>query len=110
VKRNERVLNKGSRWVLYHGTSTVRLKTILKEGCLRTSKPGDPKIALTTERSVAGCFACSAVFGDRHDHPDEGSSGVVLVLDAERLLTPRLRSDGISGCLLGERDSVLEEY
>lgn len=76
----------GSRWVLYHGTSTARLKNILKENRLRTSKPGDPKIALTTERSVAEYWACHSVLTDRHDHPDEESSGIILVLDGERLL------------------------
>jgi hypothetical protein len=76
----------GSRWVLYHGTSTARLKSILKEGRLHVSNPGDPKISLTTERSVAEYWACLAVFGDRHDHLDEESSGVVLMLDGERLL------------------------
>jgi hypothetical protein len=76
-----------SRWVLYHGTSTRRFKTILKEGILRTSNPGEPTIALTTERSVTEYFACNVVAGDRHDHPEDESSGTVLVLDAEWLLS-----------------------
>jgi hypothetical protein len=86
MKPNERPVGEGSRWVLYHGTSTARLKRICQEGRLRTSQPGDPKIALTTERSVAEYFACVAVSGDRHDRPDEESSGVVLVLDGEGLI------------------------
>jgi hypothetical protein len=61
-------------------------KVFSKEGILRTSKTGDVKIALTTERSVAEYFACNAVFGDRHDHPEEESSGVVLVFNGEGLL------------------------
>jgi hypothetical protein len=40
----------GSRWVLYHGTSTARLKRILEDGRLRTSGTDDPKVSLTTER------------------------------------------------------------
>lgn len=75
-----------SRWVLYHGTSTSRLNSILKEDRLRISNPGDPKISLTTERSVAEYWACHAVFGDRHDRSDKESKAVVLVLDCEKLL------------------------
>jgi hypothetical protein len=86
MKPNERPVDEGSRWVLYHGTSTARLKGILSDGRLRTSQPGDPKIALTTERSVAEYFACVAVFGDRRDRPAQESSGVVLVLDGEGLI------------------------
>jgi hypothetical protein len=69
-----------SRWILYHGTSTYRLKAIQRENHLRP-EPGTGKISLTTERSVAEYFACNAVFGDRHDHPDEESNPVVLVMD-----------------------------
>ncbi|MGA8707062.1 MAG: hypothetical protein WB646_08760 [Steroidobacteraceae bacterium] len=86
MKPNEKELDKSSRWVLYHGTSSARLESILKEGLLRTSKTGDSKIALTTERSVAEYFACVAVFCDRRDHPGAENSGVVMVLDGERLL------------------------
>lgn len=86
MRPSERSAGKGSRWVLYHGTSTARLKSILKNGRLRTSEPGDPKIALTTERSVAEYWACHAVLGDLDRHPGEESSGVVLMLDGERLL------------------------
>jgi hypothetical protein len=31
-------------------------------------------------------FACNAVFADRHDHPDDDCSAVILVLDGEGLL------------------------
>jgi hypothetical protein len=86
VKQNEQYLCEGSRWVLYHGTSTARLQSILGDGGLRTSGTGNPKISLTTRRSVAEYWACHAVFGDRHDRPDEDSSPVVLVLDGEGLL------------------------
>jgi hypothetical protein len=86
VKQNEQHFDEASRWVLYHGTSTARLKPILAEDRLRKATSGDQKIALTTERSVAEYFACNAVFGDRHDRPNEESSGVVLVLDREGLL------------------------
>jgi hypothetical protein len=86
VNQNERHVYDGSRWVLYHGTSTARLKRILEDGRLRRATTGDQKIALTTERSVAEYFACNAVFGDKHDHPDAESSPVVLVLDGAGLL------------------------
>jgi hypothetical protein len=76
-----------SRWVLYYGTSSPRLKEINRDGCLRTSVQGDPKISLTTERCVAEYWACHAVFADHHDHPREESSPVDLVLNGERLLT-----------------------
>jgi hypothetical protein len=86
VEQNEQRFDEASRWVLYHGTSTARLKRILAEGRLRRATIGDQKIALTTERSVAEYFACKSVFGDRHDRPNEESTGVVLVLDGEGLL------------------------
>jgi hypothetical protein len=86
MKQNEQHLYEGTRWVLYHGTSTARLKRILEDGRLRRATIGDQKIALTTERSVAEYFACNAVFADKHDHPDEESSPVVLVLDGEGLM------------------------
>jgi hypothetical protein len=69
VKQKEQHLDEGSRWVLYHGTSTARLKHILVEDRLRRATVGDRKIALTTERSVAEYFACNAVFADKHDPP-----------------------------------------
>jgi hypothetical protein len=86
VKQNEECLYAASRWVLYHGTSTARLKHILEDGRLRRASIGDQKIALTTERSVAEYFACNAVFGDKRNYPGEESSPVVLVLDGAGLL------------------------
>jgi hypothetical protein len=71
--------------ILYHGTSTYRLKSIQCENCLRVSQPGEPKVSLTTERRVAEYFACNMVFADRHDHPDEQSHPVILVLDGDGL-------------------------
>jgi hypothetical protein len=41
---------------------------------------------LTTDRSVAEYWACHAVFGDLDRDPGVESSGVVLILDGERLL------------------------
>jgi hypothetical protein len=115
LKQNEQRLHEGSRWVLYHGTSTARPKRILEDGRLRASGTDDPKISLTTERSVAEYWAFHAVFGDRHDRPDEDSSEVVLVLDGEGLLELQYdlvqRSDlGRGGMRLGERDRVLGRY
>lgn len=75
-----------SRWLLYHGTSSYRLKQILRENRLRPSQTGTQKISLTPERSVAEYFACNAVFGDRHDRPQEETKPVLLVLDGEGLI------------------------
>src|SRR5215467_9126924 len=86
MNQYEQHLHEAAPWVLYHGTSTLRLKRILEDGRLRRATVGDQKIALTTERSVAEYFACNAVFADRHDHPDEESSPVLLVLDGEGLV------------------------
>jgi hypothetical protein len=87
MRQNEQHFDEASRWALYHGTSTARLKLILGEDRLRKATIGDQKIALTTERFVAEYFACNAVFGDRHNRPNEESSGVVLVLDGKGLLS-----------------------
>jgi RNA:NAD 2'-phosphotransferase (TPT1/KptA family) len=101
VNQNEQHVYDGSRWVLYHGTSTARLKRILEDGRLRTSGTDDPKISLTTERSVAEYWACHAVFGDRRNRTGEDSSEVVLVIDGEGLLElnydPSAFSDPIWG-------------
>jgi hypothetical protein len=75
-----------SRWVLYHGTSTRRLKSIIRENRLRLPEIGDPEISLTPDRSAAEYFACGAVAGDLHDHPGEESAPVVLVIDGEGLI------------------------
>jgi hypothetical protein len=71
------------RSILYHGTSTYRLKAIQRDNRLPVSPTGDPKIALTTERSVAEYFACNAAMGDHRNHPEEESHPVLLVLDGE---------------------------
>lgn len=102
MKQNEQHLDEGSRWVLYHGTSTARLKQILAEDRLRKATIGDQKIALTTERSVAEYFACNAVFADKHDRPDEESSAVVLVLDGEGLLADNYNLVPFSDLYWGE--------
>jgi hypothetical protein len=61
----------------------------LADGQLRLEtdpEPRIPKVALTTERSVAEYWACLAAADDQHNHPDAESRGVVLVLNGERLL------------------------
>jgi hypothetical protein len=40
MKQKEQHLYDGSRWVLYHGTSTARLKRILEDGRLRRATRG----------------------------------------------------------------------
>jgi hypothetical protein len=85
------------RWVLYHGTSTYRLKGILRENRLRIDALSGEKISLTPERSVAEYFASNAVFGDRHDHPNEESNPVVLMLDGEGLVALLHDLEGYTG-------------
>jgi hypothetical protein len=102
VKQNEQHVYEGSRWVLYHGTSTARLKRILEDGRLRTSGTDNPKISLTTERPVAEYWACHAVFGDRRDRPGEDSSEVVLVIDGEGLLELNYDLSAFSDPISGE--------
>ena len=97
MQQEEQHVLRPSRWVLFHGTSTYRLKQILRENRLRLPQVGDEKISLTTERSVAEYFACNAVFGDRHDHPDEESHPVVLVLDGEGLVALLYELEGYTG-------------
>jgi hypothetical protein len=89
--------DKPPRWVLYHGTSTYRLKGILGENSLRITALGGEKISLTPERSVAEYFASNAVFGDRHDHPNEESNPVVLMLDGEGLVALLHDLEGYTG-------------
>ena len=93
--------------VLYHGTSTARLKRILEDGRLRRATVGDQKIALTTERSAAEYSACNAVFGDKHDHPDEESSAVVLALDGAGLLALNYNLVPLSVIRIGEKASAI---
>lgn len=86
MKQNEQQLDGGSRWLLYHGTTTYRLKSILKDDRLTRPGIGDQKISLTTERSVAEYFSNVALHGDKHDHPSVESAAVILVIDGEKLL------------------------
>jgi hypothetical protein len=108
VNQNERHVYDGSRWVLYHGTSTARLKRILEDGRLRRATTGDQKIALTTERSVAEYFACNAVFADKHDRPDQESSPVVLVLDGAGLLADNYKLVPFSDPIWGDGECAWE--
>jgi hypothetical protein len=108
VKQNEQDVYEGSRWVLYHGTSTARLKRILEDGRLRRATTGDQKIALTTERSVAEYFACNAVSADKHDHPDAESSPVVLVLDGAGLLVLNYKLVPFSDPIWGDGECAWE--
>jgi hypothetical protein len=81
--------------MLYHGTSTPRLKLILEENCLRRQGFGgfpSPKVSFTALRYIAEHFAHMAVCGDRHDAsvgkgiPDGANAmPVVMVFDAEAL-------------------------
>jgi hypothetical protein len=90
------------RWPVYHGTSTRRLKRILSEKRLRVSATGDRKVALTTERSVAEYWACTAVVGDKHDHSDADSQPVVLTLDGEGLVALHYELEGHSDPVWGD--------
>jgi hypothetical protein len=90
-----------TRWTLYHGTSTLRLKGILREKRLRVSATGDRKVALTTERTVAEYRACTAVVGDRHDCPDQDSEPVVRTLDGEGLVALHYELEGHSDPIWG---------
>ena len=73
---------------LYHGTSTHRLKGILRENCLRVSETGDDKVALTPDRAAAEYFAHLAVVGDRELHgiPEDETHQVVLEFDGDALI------------------------
>jgi hypothetical protein len=76
---------KTSRWVLYHGTSTLRLQSILRENRLRGEGSG-PTVSFTTDLSVAEYFACRAVAFDEENYAGSDPDGVVLTIDGERLL------------------------
>jgi len=102
MRQDKQHVLRASRWVLYHGTSSYRLKEIQRENRLRLPQVGDEKISLTTEHSVAEYFACNAVFGDRHDHPVEESHPVLLVLDGEGLLTLGYELEGFSDDCWGD--------
>jgi hypothetical protein len=75
-----------SRLVLYHGTSTYRLKSILQEKRLRVSDVSR-KLALTPDRLVAEYWAQLAAgpWGDGLGARGQESKPVVLVLDGEGL-------------------------
>jgi hypothetical protein len=90
-------MTKAARPVLYHGTSSFRLRTILREGVLRRSPVGHKAVSLTPEHPVAEYFARNAAFGDIHDHPGEDSTGVVLQLRLARVLRLRKFSDPVWG-------------
>ncbi len=72
--------------VLYHGTSTARLTSIIASDCMQTSRSATPVVSTTLEYSVGEYFACAAVFGDEHDQPDKPTLPIVLILDGEALL------------------------
>jgi hypothetical protein len=71
--------------VLYHGTSTRRLKSIIAEQRLRIPPCGVRKVSMTTNFSVAEYFAFLAVMGDWSEHPESASGGAVLGLDGDKL-------------------------
>ena len=106
MKQNELHLYQGSRWALYHGTSTIRLQSILNESRLRRAGSGDEKISLTTERSVAEYFACNAAHADRDKRNrvqgGENSTGVVLILDGEGRLALNYNLNPFSDAVWGE--------
>ena len=93
-------------WTLYHGTSTYRLRGILREDTLRVSSTGDDqKVALTPVRPVAEYFARNAVFGDRHVFPvpsDEETHPVVLELDGDALIAEHYDLQRYSDPVWGE--------
>jgi hypothetical protein len=77
---------KTGRWVLYHGTSTLRLKCIQHTDRLRVAPSGSKVVSLTTDQSVAEYFACVAAAADKRRCPGDDRNGVVLQLDGEKLL------------------------
>ncbi|MGH7095485.1 MAG: hypothetical protein ACREFB_18375 [Stellaceae bacterium] len=88
---------------LYHGTTALRLQSILRDGRLRADICGwmPPKVSLTPDREVAEYFAMVSDSGDHHDHPQEETGSVVLTLDrdaVERLA----RLQPYSDCFWGD--------
>ena len=78
--------------MLYHGTSTPRLKLILEENCLRRQGFGgfpNPKVSFTPERYGTEYWAKVSAAADRDPRnrvPDGADAApVVLVFDAEVL-------------------------
>ena len=102
MKPNDRQLDHLPRWILYHGTTSRRLRDILRENRLRLPQAGDQKISLTTERSVAEYFASNAVFGDHRSHPDEESKPVLLLLDGAGLLALHYELESFSDPIWGD--------
>ena len=90
MRQNEEHLYEGSGWVLYQGTTTYRLRSILKDGRLSRQGIGEQKISLTRERSVAEYWACVSTSADRssRNRIPQGQDAVptILVLDGEKLL------------------------
>lgn len=86
MQQQEQRITHPARWILFHGTSSCRLRKIQRENRLRVSPEGPPKVALTTERSVSDYFAWTAMYDDLYNHPGEESHPVVLALDGEKLL------------------------
>jgi hypothetical protein len=96
MKLNDQPVGVRQRLILYHGTSTARLRSVLAENRLSPTRylemrGGDlsistGKVSLTTEPSVAEKWAHLAAVTDTHDHFSHDSSGVVLKLDGERLV------------------------
>lgn len=107
---------KTSRWVLYHGTSTHRLKSIQQEDRLRISPCGNTVVSLTTDEAVAQYWACVSASADKRWRKDENAIGVVLRLDGEKLLEERHRlecyavdAEDIKSCANGDAaDRLLE--
>ena len=78
--------------MLYHGTSTPRLKLILEENCLRRQGFGgfpNPRVSFTPEQYVAEYWAKVSATADRDPRnrvPDGADAApVALVFDAEVL-------------------------
>src|SRR5262249_10865918 len=78
--------------LLFHGTSSTRLKQILAENCLRRQGPGgppNPKVSFTPARQVAEYWGCMSALGDRdrcnRNRVPDGATAVpvFLVFDAE---------------------------
>lgn len=70
MKRTTQEIEQGSRWPLYHGTSSLRLERILDENRLRVSKTEPQKVSLTTERLAAEMFAIRTAIADLQEYPN----------------------------------------